>query len=158
MLIIDELHNCLSGSSRQQQEVMNALKTLSNELSLNIIGVGTREASLILHTDAQYASRFDILDLPLWKLDEDFLRLLLSYVKLIPLKKPSNLSSQEIATLLHEISGGNLGDLNRVVVECAKMAILTGTEEITLEIIKKFRWLKPTQGVRNIQNIKINRI
>ena len=72
MLIIDELHNCLSGSSRQQQEVMNALKTLSNELSLNIIGVGTREASLILHTDAQYASRFDILDLPLWKLDEDF--------------------------------------------------------------------------------------
>lgn len=41
MLIIDELHNCLSGSARQQQEVMNTLKTLSNELSLNIIGVGT---------------------------------------------------------------------------------------------------------------------
>ena len=79
MLIIDELHNCLSGSARQRQEVMNTLKTLSNELSMNIIGVGTRDASLILHTDTQYASRFEIIDLPLWKLDADFLRLLLTH-------------------------------------------------------------------------------
>lgn len=158
MLIIDELHNCLSGSARQLQEVMNTLKTLSNELSLNIIGVGTRDASLILHTDAQYASRFEVLDLPLWKLDENFLRLLLSYVRLLPLKKKSNLGSQEIATLLYEISGGNLGDLNRLLVECAKEAILTGKEEITLEIVKKFKWLKPTEGARNIRTIQLNSI
>ena len=158
MLIIDELHNCLSGSARQLQEVMNTLKMLSNELSLNIIGVGTRDASLILHTDAQYASRFEVLDLPLWKLDEDFLRLLLSYVRLLPLKKRSNLASQEIATLIYEISGGNLGDLNRLLVECAKEAILTGTEEITLEIVKKFKWLKPTEGARNIRTIQLNSI
>lgn len=155
MLIIDELHNCLSGSARQQQEMMNTLKTLSNELCLNIIGVGTREAPLILHTDAQYASRFDIVDLPIWKLNESFLRLLLSYVRLLPLKKVSNLESQEIATLLYEISGGNFGDLNRLLVECAKMAIETGKEEITLEIVKKFTWLKPTEGVRNIRHIKL---
>lgn len=154
MLIIDELHNCLSGSARQLQEVMNTLKTLSNELSLNIIGVGTRDASLILHTDTQYASRFEVLDLPLWKLNEDYLRLLLSYVRLLPLKKPSNLASQEIASLLYEISGGNFGDLNRLLVECAKEAILTGKEEITLEIVKKFTWLKPTEGARNIRHIK----
>lgn len=158
MLIIDELHNCLSGSARQLQEVMNTLKMLSNELSLNIIGVGTRDASLILHTDAQYASRFEVLDLPLWKLDEDFLRLLLSYVRLLPLKKRSNLASQEIATLIYEISGGNLGDLNRLLVECAKEAILTGKEEITLEIVKKFKWLKPTEGARNIRHIQLNSI
>lgn len=158
MLIIDELHNCLSGTARQQQEVMNTLKTLSNELSLNIIGVGTREASLILHTDAQYASRFDILDLPLWKLDKDFLRLLLSYIRLLPLKKPSNLTSQEVATLLYEISGGNFGDLNRLLIECAKEAILTGKEEITLEIIKKYTWFKPTEGIRNIRHINLNQV
>lgn len=158
MLIIDELHNCLSGSARQQQEVMNTLKTLSNELSINIIGVGTRDASLILHTDTQYASRFEIIDLPLWKLDADFLRLLLSYVRLLPLKKLSNLASQEIAILLYEISGGNFGDLNRLLVECAKEAILTGTEEITLEIVKKFKWLKPTEGARNIRTIQLNSI
>ena len=157
MLIIDELHNCLSGSARQQQEVMNTLKTLSNELSLNIIGVGTREAPLILHTDAQYASRFHIVDLPRWELNENFLRLLLSYARLLPLKKPSDLASKEIATLLFEISEGNLGDLNRLLVECTKEAITSGKEEITLQIIKKYSDLKPTVGARNIRHINLNR-
>lgn len=156
MLIIDELHNCLSGSARQQQEVMNTLKTLSNELSLNIIGVGTREATLILHTDAQYASRFDIVDLPKWELNEDFLRLLLSYIRLLPLKRRSDLVSRDIATLLFEVSSGNLGDLNRLLIECAKEAISTGKEEITLEIVKKFKWLKPTEGIRSIRHINLN--
>ncbi|WP_252689103.1 hypothetical protein [Acinetobacter baumannii] len=49
------------------------------------------------------------------------------------------MASQEIATLLYEISGGNFGDLNRLLVECAKEAILTGKEEITLEIVKKIQ-------------------
>ncbi|QDQ57744.1 hypothetical protein E5A72_00115 (plasmid) [Acinetobacter baumannii ATCC 17978] len=46
---------------------------LSNELSLNIVGVGTREAITILHTDPQYASRFDVVNLPKWELNQDFL-------------------------------------------------------------------------------------
>lgn len=41
MLIIDEIHNCLTGSAKLLPEVMNTLKNLSNELSLNIVGVGT---------------------------------------------------------------------------------------------------------------------
>lgn len=158
MLIIDELHNFLSGSARQQQEVMNTLKTLSNELSLNIVGVGTREATLILHTDAQYSSRFDIVDLPKWELNEEFLKLLFSYARLLPLRKPSNLVSEEIATLLFEISEGNLGDLNRLLVACAKEAITSGTEEITIQIIKKYSDLKPTAGARNIRYLNLNRL
>ncbi len=64
MLIIDEIHNCLTGSAKLLPEVMNTLKNLSNELSLNIVGVGTGEAITILHTDPQYASRFDVVNLP----------------------------------------------------------------------------------------------
>ncbi|MGQ1305353.1 TniB family NTP-binding protein [Acinetobacter baumannii] len=159
MLIIDEIHNCLTGSTKLLPEVMNTLKNLSNELSLNIVGVGTREAALILNTDAQYASRFDLANLPKWELNEEFLRLLLSYVRLLPLKKHSNLASKELATLIFEISGGNFGDLNRLLVECAKEAILQGKEEITYEIVHKFKWLKPTEGVRgNVRNINLNAI
>lgn len=72
MLIIDEIHNCLTGSAKLLPEVMNTLKNLSNELSLNIVGVGTREAITILHTDPQYASRFDVVNLPKWELNQDF--------------------------------------------------------------------------------------
>ena len=156
MLIIDEIHNCLTGSTKLLSEVMNTLKNLSNDLSLNIVGVGTREAVTILHTDAQYASRFDVAMLPKWELNQDFLRLLLSYVRLLPLKKRSNLASQRLATLIFEISGGNFGDLNRLLIECAKEAILQGNEEITEEIVHKFKWLKPTEGMRNIRNINLN--
>lgn len=150
MLIIDEIHNCLTGSTKLLSEVMNTLKNLSNDLSLNIVGVGTREAVTILHTDAQYASRFDVAMLPKWELNQDFLRLLLSYVRLLPLKKRSDLASQRLATLIFEISGGNFGDLNRLLIECAKEAIVQGNEEITEEIVHKFKWLKPTEGMRNI--------
>lgn len=156
MLIIDEIHNCLTGSTKLLSEVMNTLKNLSNDLSLNIVGVGTREAVTILHTDAQYASRFDVAMLPKWELDQDFLRLLLSYVRLLPLKKRSDLASQRLATLIFEISGGNFGDLNRLLIECAKEAIVQGNEEITEEIVHKFKWLKPTEGMRNIRNINLN--
>lgn len=159
MLIIDEIHNCLTGSAKLLPEVMNTLKNLSNELSLNIVGVGTREAITILHTDPQYASRFDVANLPKWELNEEFLRLLLSYVRLLPLKRQSNLASKEIAPLIFEISGGNFGDLNRLLIECAKEAILQGTEEITHEIIHKFKWLKPTEGMRSsIRNINLNMV
>ena len=156
MLIIDEIHNCLTGSTKLLSEVMNTLKNLSNDLSLNIVGVGTREAVTILHTDAQYASRFDVAMLPKWELNQDFLRLLLSYVRLLPLKKRSDLASQRLATLIFEISGGNFGDLNRLLIECAKEAIVQGDEEITEEIVHKFKWLKPTEGMRNIRNINLN--
>ena len=156
MLIIDEIHNSLTGSTKLLSEVMNTLKNLSNDLSLNIVGVGTREAVTILHTDAQYASRFDVAMLPKWELNQDFLRLLLSYVRLLPLKKRSDLASQRLATLIFEISGGNFGDLNRLLVECAKEAIVQGNEEITEEIVHKFKWLKPTEGMRNIRNINLN--
>ena len=158
MLIIDEIHNCLTGSTKLLSEVMNTLKNLSNDLSLNIVGVGTREAVTILHTDAQYASRFDVAMLPKWELNQDFLRLLLSYVRLLPLKKRSDLASQRLATLIFEISGGNFGDLNRLLIECAKEAILQGNEEITEEIVHKFKWLKPTEGMRNIRNINLNMV
>lgn len=152
MLIIDEIHNFLSGSSMKQREVMNALKSLTNELGLSIVGVGTKEAVRVLHTDPQHASRFDVADLPSWDLDLDFRNLLVSYERLLPLKKPSNLSTRQSATLLHDISRGNLGDLNRLLVECAKDAIMTGSEEITIETIMRFKSLKPTSGLRKISS------
>lgn len=76
MLIIDEIHNFLTGTSLKQREVMNVLKNLSNELNLSIVGVGTKEAVQILYSDPQHASRFDVAELTSWGLDNDFRKLL----------------------------------------------------------------------------------
>ncbi|VVE64560.1 transposase [Pandoraea captiosa] len=150
MLVIDEFHSMLTGSAIKQREVMNAIKLLCNELAIPIVGVGTREAVRVLHTDPQHASRFDVFPLPIWSLDKEFQRLLLSFERTLPLKEASNLSEPERATLLHTICNGNLGNLHRLLVECSQEAIKSGTERIDDKIIKSKAWMRPTQGVRHI--------
>lgn len=150
MLIIDELHSLLAGTPKQQSAVMNALKTLCNELCIPIVGVGTSEAVLILHTDPQHASRFEVARLPTWVLDKEFQRLLASFERILPLQKPSKLHKQELAMRLHAISEGNIGNLHRLLIECATEAIKSGEEQITLPIIESKKWLQPTRGIREL--------
>lgn len=150
MLVIDEFHSLLTGSSIKQREVMNTLKLLCNELAIPIVGVGTREAVRVLHTDPQHASRFDVMSLPTWELNKDFQRLLAGFEKLIPLKNPSRLHQPELAMLLHAISEGNIGNLHRLLIECAKDAISSGAEEINKTIIEKKSWVRPTRGIREV--------
>ena len=144
MLIIDEIHHFLRGTPKQQRNVMDALKNIGNELMIPLVCVGIPEASIILTSDEQLRSRFDEIQLIKWQLDKNFLGLLQSFEKVLPLKKPSNLIEKEKAILLHNISEGNLGDLHRLLIECATYAIENDIEEITIDIIKKFQWVKPT--------------
>lgn len=44
LLAIDEVHNLLSGTARQQRRSLNLLKFLANELRLPIVGLGTEDA------------------------------------------------------------------------------------------------------------------
>ena len=150
ILIIDEFHSLLVGTPRQQRQVMNAIKMLCNELQIPIVGVGTRDAIRVLHTDPQHASHFDVAELPTWKLDKEFQKLLFQFQGILPLKKCSNLQSPELATRIHTISGGNLGNVHRLLTACAVEAINTGTEQITLDIIEHNAWVQPTQGFRKI--------
>ncbi|WP_200165748.1 TniB family NTP-binding protein [Francisella philomiragia] len=148
MLILDEIHNLLSGTATKQRIVMNVIKNLSNELFIPIVGVGTHDAALILHSDPQHASRFDIVTLPKWDLNKDFRSLLKSFEKRLPLRIDSNLASKEKATLLYTISEGNLGDLHKLLIECCTTALETKVEYISTEIIEKHKWVKKTHGLR----------
>ncbi|MDA8152966.1 MAG: TniB family NTP-binding protein [Acidithiobacillus sp.] len=150
LMVIDEFHSLLTGTKTKQREVMNAIKLLCNELAIPIVGVGTREAVRVLHTDPQHASRFDVVILPPWELNPEFQQLVASFEQVLPLKKPSLLSQSEIVTMLFAISEGNLGNLHRLLVECAVEAIKTGTEKIDKSIIEGKQWLRPTHGIRNL--------
>lgn len=150
MLVIDEFHSLLVGTPRLQRQVMNAIKMLCNELQIPIVGVGTKDAIRVLHTDPQHASRFDIAELPSWKLTKDFQKLLFQFQGILPLRKLSKLNDPVLATKIHTISVGNLGNVHRLLVACATEAINTGIEQITLDIIGKHSWIQPTQGFRKI--------
>lgn len=150
MLVIDEFHSLLTGSAIKQREVMNAIKLLCNELAIPIVGVGTKEAVRVLHTDPQHASRFDVINLPTWQLDKEFQQLLAGFERILPLKKPSRLHQPELALLLHTISEGNIGNLHRLLIECAIQAIKDGQEFIDKKIIEGNSWVRPTRGIREL--------
>lgn len=148
MLIIDEIHALFSGGMVAQRQVMNTLKNLCNELGIPTVGVGTQDAVRILHSDPQYSSRFDIVELPRLPTDKRFQNLLRRFEANLPLAEPSRLYAGSTSKRLYRISGGNLGDLHRLIVACAKEAIITGKERIDDEIIQHNEWIRPTQGVR----------
>lgn len=150
ILVIDEFHSLLTGSAIKQREVMNTIKLLCNELAIPIVGVGTREAVRVLHTDPQHASRFDVLTLPPWQLNQDFQKLLAGFEKVLPLKNASKIAEPELASLILTISEGNTGNVHRLLVECAKEAIKCGTEKIDKNIIQSKSWLRPTRGIREV--------
>lgn len=147
MLIIDEIHHFLRGTPRQQRNVMDALKNIGNKLMIPLVCVGLKESELILSSDPQLSSRFDTIRLSKWQYDRNFLSLLKSFEKRLPLKKPSFLYSKEKSNLLYQISQGNLGNLHRLLIECTTFAINNDIDEITIDIINKFKWIKPTNSM-----------
>ena len=65
----------------------------------------------------------------------------------MPLKNPSNLKQPQLASLVHSISNGNLGNVHRLLAVCAKDAIISGTEQITEDMLLKNRDVRLTQGL-----------
>lgn len=150
ILIIDEMHSLVSGTAIKQREIMNTIKMLCNELAIPVVGVGTADAVRVLHTDPQHASRFDVFPLRPWEKGIEFQRFLKSFESVLPLREPSELYRPHMAGLLHSISGGNTGDLHRLLIECATDAINTGKEKVDEETVKSKSWLKPTRGIREL--------
>ncbi len=58
LLVIDELHNVLSGAPMQQRRLLNLLRWLGNELQIPLVGVGTAEALRAIRSDVQLVKFF----------------------------------------------------------------------------------------------------
>ena len=137
MLIVDEIHNILSGTVARQKAFMNALKNLSNALQIPIVLVGIKDALRATSTDSQISNRFTPVYLPQWKVDEEYVNLLASLEILLPLRKPSNLAStKELALEIYNQSNGYIGEIITLVSLAAEKAIQSGTEKISIYELK----------------------
>ena len=148
MLIIDEIQTTLAGSASQQRVFLNVIKHLGNELRIPIVAAGVQDAARVINSDPQMANRFEPLPLPRWKLNEAFLRLLKSFELALPLRKPSNLASRELAPMLFDMSEGVLGELSEVLKRAGEKAIRSGDEQITRDLLKGLSWVPPSQRRR----------
>ncbi len=145
MLVIDEIHNVLFGHARNQRHFLGVLKNLSNDLRLPIVAIGTREAIRTLHTDTQLSSRFEAFGLPKWTLNLDYRRLLASFERLLPLAEPSGLdSNRDLAIKLHNMSGGTIGGMAKVLQRSTVHAIRSGRERIDASTLDAIDWVRLT--------------
>jgi Bacterial TniB protein len=143
LLIIDEVHNLLSGSRDQQRRFLNLLRWLGNELQIPLIAVGTAEGLRAIQSDEQLANRFTPFSLP-WQAGAEFTRLLNTLEAVMPLKKPSRLSEPIIAQKLLSDSEGILGEVVAIVTRAAVAAIGSGGEAIHAEMLEDMGLIAPS--------------
>ncbi len=145
LLVIDELHNILDATRLRQNQVINTIKYLGNTLKIPIVGVGTKEAKNVFRSDNQLSNRFKPIELPKWKLDIEYRKLLASFEKLMGLEQPSNLDSKELAIEIMGMSEGWIGEISEIIKHASISAIKSGEERITIDGLQNLDWLNPTR-------------
>jgi hypothetical protein len=128
MLVIDEAHQLVAGSYREQRRALNLLKGLTNELMIPVIAVGTEDALHAIQTDTQVASRFDPLHLARWGESDAFRNFIVTFGKQLPLRKASPFADREMIRLLLASSAGITARATRLITRAAAEAIGDGTE------------------------------
>lgn len=142
MLIIDEIHNMLHRDrTTNPQEFLTVLKDLSNALRLPIVCVGIRESIRAIHTDSQLSSRFEVYPLPRWKLDRDFVSLLASFERILPLAEPSGLTRPEMVSRIHSMSGRTIDGVCRLMRKLATNAVRNDRPRISERDFEEISWM-----------------
>lgn len=145
MLIVDEIHNILIGAISKQKAFMNSLKNLSTELQIPVVIVGTPDALHATNTDTQINNRFKPIALRKWHFDRNYLSLLASLEKIIPLKNPSYLSSnKELSEYIFDISEGYIGEIIDLITISSLYSIDNNIEKIDIKSLKNCGFVKPS--------------
>lgn len=143
LLLIDEIHHVLAGSPTKQRAFLNIIKYLANDLSISIVCAGTKDARAAIGIEPQLANRIEPIDLPKWSMDKEYIKLLSSFERILPLQKPSNLHSKDIAMKILVMSEGKLGEISTIIKRSAEVAIKDGSEKISPSTLDKIRYVSP---------------
>ncbi|MEI2652872.1 MAG: TniB family NTP-binding protein [Microthrixaceae bacterium] len=152
LLVIDELHNLLSGSPRQQREFLNLLRFLGNELRVPLACLGTKDAYLAIRSDDQLENRFEPMLLPRWSDDTDLARLLTSFEASLPLREPSGLNKPAMRALILNKSEGTIGEMAALLTAAARFAMRQGCESIDSQVIKASDYRSPSERRRQFES------
>ncbi len=87
--MIDEVHNILAGTYREQRIVLNTLRFLSSRLQISLVCFGVNDAREAIGGDVQLARRFEQLTLSRWAANDQFEALVASILRNTPLRRPS---------------------------------------------------------------------
>ena len=157
MVLIDELHDALSGTVAEQNDLRKAIKDLTNVTKVNIAAAGIQTARTFFAVDTQMTSRFrHTIELPIWKADAELGQLLATLEQRIPLRKPSGLKEPAMLTTILRRSEGNLGDICDLVQQAAISAINDPKKPEMIDVarISTLDWTSPSSR-RNFQRYSV---
>jgi len=130
IIVIDEVHNILSGSYREQRTMLNMLRFISNDLRASLVCFGVMEAREAIQGDAQLARRFDVVTMPRWSADEAFEELVRAILRNQPLRERSVLTAKALRHVF-VTTDGITARIFRMMNALAIAAIESGLERIT---------------------------
>lgn len=134
-LILDEMQNITELAPRSQRPVVNALRYISNQLSVSLACFGSYEAKALIEADPHLKQRFEIIPLPAWKAKEkwavDTVRERIAYM---PLRHATTVDRTFMNALIGHSDNlvGRMFDL----LERAAAAALEHEEQVTPELIE----------------------
>jgi hypothetical protein len=137
MIMIDEVHNLLAGTHREQRRFLNVLRYLSNELEASLACFGVSEAVDAIRGDVQLARRLDEHHLPNWRDDAEFSDMIQTLIAALPLEKKSNLKVKSLKQILAQ-TGGVTSRIFALVKDLSIDSIHSGEECITDDAIAKW--------------------
>lgn len=135
VLVIDEVHNILAGTYREQGIVLNTLRFLSNRLQISLVCFGVNDAREAIGGDVPLARRFDQFTLSRWAANEQFEMLVALIRRNTPLRHPSVLTAKSLRRIL-QVTEGITANIFHIVNSLAIEAIESGRERITDEAIE----------------------
>lgn len=130
VLVIDEVHNILAGTYREQRIVLNTLRFLSNRLQVSLVCFGVNDAREAIGGDVQLARRFEQFTLSRWAANADFETLVASILRNTPLHHPTVLTPRSLRRIL-QITDGITANIFHMINSLAIEAVEDGSERIT---------------------------
>ncbi|AYG61814.1 TniB family NTP-binding protein [Rhizobium jaguaris] len=131
VLIFDEFHNALRGRARDVEAVFAFLRRIGRQYDISPVLIGEVAIYDFINATSEMASRFDLVAVPRWQYDENYLMLLDSLEAALPLARNSDLSNQPMARRIYSLSEGLIGEIVGIVTKAAVAAIKSGAERIT---------------------------
>lgn len=145
VLILDEVNNLLVGKADHRHMVLNSLKSLSNELQIPIVAIGTQDAVRVFQTDQQLGNRFEPMGIPRWTASKDYAVFIARFVQRLELKYESNFRSKELVDRIHRMSEGLTGETCKLLALAAEIAIRSDREIIDMGTMDQLPWVMPSE-------------
>jgi hypothetical protein len=137
VLVINEVHNILAGSYRDQRIVLNTLRFLSNRLQISLVCFGVNEAREAISGDVQLARRFEQFTLSRWAANEQSEMLVASILRNTPLRQPSALTPKSLRRML-QITEGITANIFHMISSLAVEAVESRREQITNDAVENW--------------------